>query len=154
MHSNPILITFCSLLYYKDLDQHMRNHRIEKLLIPLDDSLKEYFILRPVKFIEKPSNKYKIHPILISLNYNPRKFEYNKKIVNRWHLFLRLSINIELTIYRRNKMGTNDAIDYNNEKLTGALLMKKLKVNKLFKRIITKEKIDENNIINNLETRF
>ena len=155
MHSNPIIITFCSLLYYKDLDQHVRIHRIEKMLIPFDDSLKKYYIIRPAKFIQKPLDQYEIHPILTKLNYSPKKLNYNKTIVNRWHLYVRLSVNIELTIYRKNKIRNKyDEIDYKDQKLTTAFIIKKLKDNALFKRV-SKDKMDK--IVNNnleIETRF
>lgn len=29
-HTNPVLICFCSILYYKDLNEHLRRYRNEK----------------------------------------------------------------------------------------------------------------------------
>jgi hypothetical protein len=86
----------------------MRNYRIEKLSIPFDDSIKKNFILRPVGFVQKPLDQHVIHPILKKLNYLPKKTTYNKTIVNRWHLLLRLSLNIELIQYiAKTKLETN-----------------------------------------------
>ena len=96
MHSNPIIVTFCSLLYYEDLSDHIRNHRMERIVKPLDKSLEEFYILRPSNFDSKPLNEFKMHPLIENSGYQPKR-NYNRKILNRWHLFLRLSLNIELT---------------------------------------------------------
>ncbi len=128
----------------------MRNYRIEKFLLPLDESLNKYFILRPAKFVRKPLELYQIHPILIKLNYYPKKKSYNKTIVNRWHLLLRLSLNIELTVYRKMKLRKKYQIDYENEKQESNFFIKRFKENLILKRIIKKDKVDENNF----EMRF
>ena len=36
MHTNPILISFCSILYYKHLDQYVKRYVKEKMKIEKD----------------------------------------------------------------------------------------------------------------------
>jgi hypothetical protein len=108
VHSNPILTTFCSLLYYKDLSKHLRLHKIEKLRKPLDESLKDHYELRPSRFTQEPEQtELLLHPFVRRFTdltlYKTRK-TYNKRVVNKWHLLVRLSLNIELTVHRKHRI--------------------------------------------------
>ena len=106
MHSNPILLTFCTLLCYKDLHEHMRRYRIEKLLMPLQEPLKNEYTLMPIAFKSKPSpESYLRHPFLENKSslVTFRKV-YTRKVINRWHLFIRLSLNLELTGFRNHRI--------------------------------------------------
>jgi hypothetical protein len=145
VHSNPIIITFCSLLFYKDLNDHLRNHRIEKLKKPLDQSLEEFYILRPSDFYKKPLDEYILHPFIGKTSYQPKK-SYDQKILNRWYLFLRLSLNIELTIFRKQRI-KKEIVSSKLSPSNVFVMVKKIK----HKLIDKKEKqIDE--IV--IETRF
>ncbi len=97
MHTNSILICFCSILYYKDLAEHIRRYRIEKSYI-LSKNYPIAFNFEQVSFFIKEftgklSDDNKI------IKEEDTKI-YNKKILNKWHLFVRLSLNQELIQYR------------------------------------------------------
>ena len=106
MHTNPILICFCSILYYRDLGEHIRRYRIEKQIVKaketnnLDDEV--YYLIKKFggklvindSFLKEKSSDDRIL----------RKKIYNQLIVNRWHVLLRLSINKELIPYRQHNI--------------------------------------------------
>ncbi len=151
MHSNPIIITFCSLLYYKDLSDHIRNHRIEKLIKRLDKSIEECYKLRPSNFNKKPvMNEYEFHPFVngYSINYAKRRNFYNQKIVNKWHLLIRLSFNIELIKYRKHRINNSRMKTKSNKYLSvkARLIISKVKDEVKEKLTITNRTI--------LETKF
>ena len=110
MYANPILLTFCALLYYDDLGEHMRCHRIEKLVMPLNASAQLDYALWPSVPRSRPSPaNYIIHPFLKSVPSTIRM--YNRKVLNRWHLLVRLSLNLELTAFRRPSSRIEEAIE-------------------------------------------
>ena len=100
MHTNPILICFCSILYYRELAEQIRKYRIEKEIVKTMDSISSdgeiYFSLK--EFTGKLSNE----PLKgRSSTRDQMKIKiYKKHILNRWHLFLRLTLNKELIAYR------------------------------------------------------
>ena len=85
------MICFCSVLYYKDLAEHIRRYRTEKNSILRNEHIIDYNLieLRMKKFIG-----------LLPYKSESNKRKYNKRILNKWHLILRLALNKELTIYR------------------------------------------------------
>ena len=100
MHTNPILLTFCSLLYYKDLNEHLYRHKIEKISKPLDESLRENFKLMPSKFESRlPFEQQSVHPFV--QNSSSITKSYNKRVLIRWQLYLTLSLNPELIVLRK-----------------------------------------------------
>jgi len=106
VHTNPILICFCSILYYRDLGEHIRRYRIEKQIVKaketnnLDDEV--YYLIKKFggklvindSFLKEKSSDDRIL----------RKKIYNQLIVNRWHVLLRLSLNKELIPYRQHNI--------------------------------------------------
>ena len=148
MHSNPIIVTFCSLLYYEDLSDHIRNHRMEKIIKPLDKSVEEFYILRPSNFDSKPLNEFKMHPLIENSGYQPKR-NYNRKILNRWHLFLRLSLNIELTIYRKHRITRSLKENDSNKFLPLKVIVM---MDKLKQEITDRTKAKTDQVI--LETKF
>ncbi len=88
-HTNPILICFCSLLYYKNLNEHLYRFKIEKK-----------FIIQKEE-IDLSIMKLQLRKFTGTLpNYEIKCKKYDRKILNKWHLILRLYLNKELTIYR------------------------------------------------------
>ena len=94
MHTNPTLISFCSILYYNHLDKHVKRYLIEKRKI--EEKSKEVTVqlkgfdgrLRS-KIIKKGSKTY------------------CKIIVNRWHLLVILDKNKILLAYRKRENNFN-----------------------------------------------
>ena len=101
MHTNPILICFCSILYYPDLAEHIRRYRIEKEFIQasevdnFDDDV--FFSLK--KFHGKLATELVFKEKRLS-----KKSNYNQKMLNRWHLLLRLNVNKELIPFRSHNL--------------------------------------------------
>lgn len=94
VHTNPIIITFCSILYYADLDEHIRRYRHEKYAMRRELSHDEFLALR--KF------KGKLEPIGSDENVSLKASKgYNKRIVNKWHLLVMLKQNLSLIKYRK-----------------------------------------------------
>ena len=95
MHTNPILITFCSILYYKNLRNHIDNYKIEREFITDNYNFdKNKYSLRVKKFDGKSSS-------IISNTINQsNKKQYNKYIVNKWHVLVFIHNNKSLLRYR------------------------------------------------------
>jgi len=93
VHTNPILITFCSILYYKDLDEYLHRFRTER------------------RTLMKTDASFLADELVVMKNFGGRRLslrdetkKYNRLVVNRWHLWLRLSLNREITYMRRNNL--------------------------------------------------
>jgi len=102
VHTNPILICFCSILYYQDLAEHIRRYRMEKKIIKAieKNNLNEEIHYSLKKFSGKLLNepeKSDEGPIL-------KKKIYKQLVLNRWHVLLRLTLNKELIVYRRHNI--------------------------------------------------
>ena len=96
MHTNPILVTFCSILYYKDLGIHIKLYKIEKKLLRAD-SVENFFFMK--KFSGKlPNETHK------NQDENSTTKTYKKHIINRWHVLVKLSLNKELIQFRRHNL--------------------------------------------------
>lgn len=91
MHTNPIILTFCSILYYKDLNEHLNRYKLEKKFSSIAEN--DELDLQIKKF-----NGFLLHPNTLE---NKRKRIYNKRIVNKWHLILCLCQNPQLVLYRK-----------------------------------------------------
>ena len=114
MHTNPILICFCSILYYKDLAEHVKNHNKEKkYLIAItkhtdgnESDKKKYYFMK--KFGNKMARQQDLNETEDMNKTNDtqmsKKKVYNKTIVNKWHLLIRLNLNKELIQFRKNNI--------------------------------------------------
>jgi len=103
VHTNSILICFCSILYYRDLAEHIRRYKIEKEIVKALDAKNSpnkmlHYALR--KFRGKLTNE-----TFLKEKYAQKK-TYNHLVLNRWHIMLRLHLNKELIQYRRHNLKT------------------------------------------------
>lgn len=112
MHSNSILICFCSILYYRDLAEHIRRYKIEKEIVKTmeigQSGDEKYYFLKD--FIGKLRNE----PILKGKSEEKKILKnriYNQLILNRWHVMLRLSLNKELISCRRHHLKKKPKIE-------------------------------------------
>ena len=94
MHTNPVLISFCSLLYYKSLRYHVHNYKLERKCIEEGLNLNDEFHIEMVSFTGKP---------IAVIQDNEHK-AYNKFIVNKWRVFLMLNYNKTLIKYRKHNL--------------------------------------------------
>ena len=102
MHTNPILISFLSILYYKDLNDHIRQFRIER-----NNLMKEHLNPKAIK-INKFNGKLKTSDVSFQLQSKKIMRNYNKTILNRWCLYITLSNNFNLLIYRKHNILKNN----------------------------------------------
>ena len=95
MHTNPILICFCSILYYRDLAEHIRRYKIEKELVKsmrlskneANDEKVQFFLKKfGGKLSKELHNETSNH---ITSDNKRSKRVYNKFIVNRWHVLIK-----------------------------------------------------------------
>lgn len=93
MHTNPILISFCSILYYKNLRNHIEKYKLERKLILSRINISDEYDFRIKKFIGK------LVPTGVSDSKILKK-KYNKHIVNKWHVIFMLHSNKSLIKYR------------------------------------------------------
>jgi hypothetical protein len=89
-HTNPILITFCCLLSYKDLSDHL-------LAYGKENKKKQSKTI--IRFINGLDYSYKRRLYLIK-EFGNRK--YKKQIINKWHLIAFLMKNPILLMFRKN----------------------------------------------------
>jgi hypothetical protein len=132
------LISFCSLLYYKDLNEHIRRHKIEKILIPLDETVMKSCILRPSKFEKRPEFGEHRHPFVKNPNIYLKS--YDRRVLIRWHLLLRLSLNPELTRMRKHLIESKKNEKKNSSKEKFISKVKKvININRVIKANIKNE---------------
>ena len=91
-HTNPIMVTFCSLLTYHGLSEHVRNIVLKRI----DVNVKFH---RSSNFLNQVTNDLQPNHVL----GRKRRKTYKKYIVNRWHVFLFLTKNPVLLMYRKVK---------------------------------------------------
>ena len=129
VHTNPVLISFCSILYYRDLAEHIKCYNKEKrrLLVSQSDTKKYYFM-------KKFGNKLDRQRLILdddeqkSSITNSSTKKYNKTIVNRWHLLLRLDSNKELIQFRKHQIKKHKKHGNNDEETPlSTLVARKLK---------------------------
>ncbi len=95
---------FCSILYYKELGEHIRRYYIEKrnILKNLDQEISDkiegelYFFLKP--FNGRLENSKIEEEILV---FSHVKKRYSNKVLKKWHLFVMLIKNKDLIRYRK-----------------------------------------------------
>jgi hypothetical protein len=127
VHTNPILICFCSILYYRELAEQIRRYRIEKEIVKRMDSTSSdgeiYFSLK--EFTGKLRNE----PLKgrSSTNDQLKIKVYKKHILNRWHLFVRLTLNKELIAYRGHNLKKIEIIEHESSMLKKMMLLCKKK---------------------------
>ncbi len=106
-HTNPVMLSFISLLYYKNLNDHVTMFVKAKRK---ENSITEYF------------------EVLGGPNANPNYFKesekfgkriYKKKIVNKWHLLVFLIKNPILILDRKHYL-----LDFNNNSLKQSCMRK------------------------------
>lgn len=145
MHTNPIIITFVSIMYYKKLDEFIRRHHIEKriYLSQNPDKKLRLSVFRGFLPIESPTD-----PFLKKMNIGYSQNVYNKKIVNKWHLIWFLSKNKSLCVLRKHNFIKEE--EEEEEQKTGFVEKVKLKLKsccskkkKADDEAIDMEKIDE-----------
>ncbi len=88
------------MLYYKDLSEHVRRFRLERIIYrgELDDN--QYLKLR--KFGKKLSISGPADPYLQSKIVTSKY--YKKRVVNKWHLLAFMEKNKRLIYYRKHKL--------------------------------------------------
>lgn len=94
VHTNSILTTFCSILYYKDLNEYIHRYRAERRMLTIKASESQKYDLAMYKFGRR----------LSELDDSEKHIEfgmtYNKIILNRWHLYVMMSKYPGLIQYR------------------------------------------------------
>ena len=110
VHTNPILICFCSILYYRDLAEHIHRFKNEKKILAISMMNKEninqntldeaeiYFFINKLGGQHAKDSLNRSEPEFSS---SRTKKQYKKYLVNKWHVMLRLTRNKELIQYRR-----------------------------------------------------
>ena len=96
MHTNPIIASFCSLLYYPELSDHIKRFLIESRNVGNYLELPE--------FIGKTKREKKIFGFFSEVNKTfivKRTKVYNVNIVNRWHVFVMLNKYKALIMFRK-----------------------------------------------------
>jgi hypothetical protein len=109
VHTNPILITFCSILYYKNLRNHIDNYKLERQFIKNNYNYNQNeFSLRVKKFDGKSS-------LIKSNNDNNDqssfKKKYNQFIVNKWHVLIFIHNNKSLLRYRAHNIRKKQIVE-------------------------------------------
>ena len=110
MHTNPIIICFCSLLYYKDLSEHIQRYKKQRRALMNGENI-------DANNVRVSLNKFngRLSEGNVSLDRNNTKHElvapsekrklmlrnYNPRILTRWHLYLRMTLNKEIIKYRK-----------------------------------------------------
>jgi hypothetical protein len=131
VHTNPILLTFVSILYYQDLGEHIKMHKLEKHRLNKELKTNDEYL----KMKTFTGSQYIFNNDVIESNnnqssggqFNLKKIEKksfrNKTIINKWHLILMLCRNKSLIKYRKIHIKPN----IEKKKSEGSLL--KLKKN-------------------------
>ena len=103
MHTNPILLSFLSVLYYKGLAEHIQRYKAEKRIMASNGfDHQGFYELR--KFTGRLSASHLDFPVDKSLKKMLYKEYYNKKIVNKWHLLIWLNANKQVIQYRKHNL--------------------------------------------------
>ena len=100
MHTNPIILTFCSILYYRDLGEHIRRHFKEKNKISKRILDNESYSVHMRSFTGILTEEI-IKPGDIKIKNKKSQKSYNKTILNKWYLLLMLHYNKQLIRYRK-----------------------------------------------------
>lgn len=118
MHTNPIIICFCSILYYKDLSEHLRRYRKQRRMLASNREFAGDVKVLMNEFTGRLSEDdvglAATHPNgggtsnggfedSISARKQLIRREYKTQVVIRWHLFAIMSMNKDLIKYRKIK---------------------------------------------------
>ena len=124
VHTNPVLISFCSILYYRDLAEHIKCYNKEKrrLLASQSDTKKYYFMKKFGSKLDRQQLILDGDEQKSSITNSSTK-KYNKTIVNRWHLLLRLDSNKELIQFRKHQINKHKKHGNNDEETSLSILV-------------------------------
>ena len=100
MHSNPILLTFLSILYYPDLEEHIKRYYKEKKLFD-DKILKNESYKVCLKDFTGVLEEDNSQNVVMDKKTKLPKRKYNTTFVNKWHVLLMLHKNKQLIPYRK-----------------------------------------------------
>ena len=124
MHTNSILVCFCSILYYKDLAVHIKRFVLERNQLKARASVdhkEKYYFMR--NFSGKLTN-IPVKPDLDQVREDEASSRegvdqktYKKCIVNKWHVFVKLSMNKELIQFRHHNIKSRKATSVETESL-------------------------------------
>lgn len=119
MHTNPIIICFCSILYYKDLSEHLRRYRKQRRMLASNGEFAGADVKVQMneftgRLCEDDFGLAAAHPNgggasnggfddSISARKQLIRREYKTQVVIRWHLFAIMSMNKDLIKYRKIK---------------------------------------------------
>lgn len=122
MHTNPIIICFCSILYYKGLTEHLHRYKKQRRALMLNGELESgmrvemrdftgRLSISPIK-LDEPSGHSHLDGDGQNENATSRiklmKRTYKTQVLIRWHLFLRMTLNKEIIKYRRVNLRKRD----------------------------------------------
>jgi hypothetical protein len=98
MHTNPIIICFCSILYYKDLSEHLLRYKKQRkaLMGEIDGGA--------FMHLNKFTGRLSFGDTSIAEENSKRQLVmrvYDKRVIMRWHLYLRMTLNKEIIKYRK-----------------------------------------------------
>jgi hypothetical protein len=132
VHTNSILVCFCSILYYKDLAVHIKRFILERNLLKakaMIDHQEKYYFMRNfsgklTNIVVKPDlDQVKVDETRSSdANERPHQKTYKKCIVNKWHVFVKLSMNKELIQYKHHNIRSRKATSVETDSLFKRIL--------------------------------
>ena len=107
MHTNPIVITFCSILYYKNLDKHIKYYLREKRQIE-----SELQNCQEIEVDLKSFSGLLVPEVIVDYRKTRVQYKaYNQNIVNRWFILLMLEKNKQLIKYRSHNIEKKEKIE-------------------------------------------
>lgn len=106
MHTNPVLLSFCSLLYYKNLRKHISAYKLERKKVEKTVNLNDEFQFRIKKFTGRIDQITETTEEATSSfpEYSSNNKTYRKRVVNKWHVMLMLQMNKSLIKYRKHNL--------------------------------------------------
>ena len=118
VHTNPIILTFCSILYYKDLDEHVHRYKTERVFA--ERFIGEDELIKMTPFTGRVADKFFLgdksrpgsgsKPVSLAtatdlhLNMLPAIKKYKKSVLNKWHVIVMLNRNKALIRYRKHHL--------------------------------------------------
>jgi len=111
MHTNPIIICFCSILYYKDLSEHLRRYKKQRrdFMNGIDSNGIHVQVNKFTGRLSDGSINLDDDDKMMSRKKLIRR-NYNTRVVMRWHLYLRMSLNKDIIKYRKMYINKNKNI--------------------------------------------
>jgi hypothetical protein len=124
VHTNSILVCFCSILYYKDLAVHIKRFVLERSQLKaralIDNHEKHYFMRNfsgKLTQIPLKPDLGQVKEDEASSSVGMHQKTYKKCIVNKWHVFVKLSMNKELIQFRHHNIKSRKAASVETESL-------------------------------------